>query len=52
MSITVYTSITGSREGLAGMNTGREEKAKVIRRTRAVDTRGIYRGLGRNAKRD
>ena len=48
--MTVCASVTGSREGLAGTNTGREEKAKVIRRTRAVDARGVYRGLGCNAR--
>jgi hypothetical protein len=32
----VYIGATGSREGFAGMNTGREEKEVVVRGTRAV----------------
>jgi hypothetical protein len=42
--------MTNSRKGLASANTGREDKAEVIKYTRAVDIRGIYRGLGRDAR--
>jgi hypothetical protein len=48
----VCASITGNREGLAGTNTEREEKAGVVRYTRAMNARGICRGLGRNARAD
>jgi hypothetical protein len=35
-----------SRESFAGANTGREEKEAVVRRTKAVGARGVYRRLG------
>jgi hypothetical protein len=39
-----------SREGLIDTDIGREEKEGVVKYTRAVDIRGIYRGLGYNAR--
>jgi hypothetical protein len=32
------------------MNTGKEEKVKVVRYIRVMDIRGIYRELGCNAR--
>jgi hypothetical protein len=50
--ITVCAGTTDSREGLIGADTGREDKEGVVKCTRAVNARGIYRGLGRNARAD
>jgi hypothetical protein len=32
------------------MDTGREDKEGVVKHTRAVDIRGVYRGLGYNTR--
>jgi hypothetical protein len=50
IGIVIYISIMDNREGLIGTDTGREDKEGVVKYMRAVDIRGIYRGLGHNAR--